>query len=77
MVAQFGVAFPLLAPAKLTATPVVVMYGRLRSDPGVAITFLIDQTDFAGIRQRLLVGDSEVTFVVDTADITAIDATVR
>ena len=53
------------------------MYGRLRSDPGLAITFLIDQSDFVGIRQRLLVGDSEVTFVVDTADMTAIDATVR
>ncbi len=52
-------------------------YGLLRSDPGVAITFLIDQSDFAGMRQRLLVGDSEVTFVVDSADVTAVDASVR
>jgi hypothetical protein len=52
-------------------------YGLLRSDPGVAITFLIDQSDFVGIRHRLLVGESEVTFVVDSADVTAIDASVR
>ena len=51
-------------------------YGVLTTDPRVAITFLIDQSDFVGIRHRLLGRDAEVTFAVDSADVTALDATV-
>jgi hypothetical protein len=49
-------------------------YGFLARDRGVAVTFLIDQSDFQHLRERLLRGDGEVSFGVSMNDVTAIDA---
>ena len=47
--------------------------GHLREDPGVEVTFLLDQTDFERLRERILAG-GEAGFSVPVNDVTAIDA---
>jgi hypothetical protein len=49
-------------------------HGVLAADRGVAVTFLIDQSDFQHLRERLLRRDGEVSFGVSMNDVTAIDA---
>jgi hypothetical protein len=48
-------------------------HGALQRDPGVEVTFLLDQADFLRLRQRLLERDGEVSFSVSSNDVTAID----
>jgi hypothetical protein len=48
-------------------------HGTLRRNPGVEVTFLLDQADFLRLRQRLLERDGEVSFSVSSNDVTAID----
>jgi hypothetical protein len=47
--------------------------GVLRRDRGVEVTFLLDQSDFASLRERILTQDGEVAFDVSMNDVTAID----
>ena len=47
--------------------------GILRRDRRVEVTFLLDQSDFVVLRERLLRRDGEVTFSVSPNDVTAID----
>lgn len=47
--------------------------GILRRDRRVEVTFLLDQSDFLVLRERLLRRDGEVTFSVSPNDVTAID----
>ena len=49
-------------------------HGILQHDPNVELTFLIDQTDFVSLRDRMLRRDGEVRFSVAMNDVTAIDA---
>lgn len=49
-------------------------HGVLRTDPGVEVTFLLDQPDFVDLRRQLLANRGEVLFTVDVGDVTAIDA---
>ena len=49
-------------------------YGVLDNDPGIQVTFLLDQSDFQRLRERILRHDGEVTFSVPMNDVTAIDA---
>lgn len=48
-------------------------HGLLRADPSVAVTFVVEQSEFAEIRRRLLDHDGDVFVTVDVADVTAID----
>lgn len=48
-------------------------HGVLRSDPGVEVTFLLDQSDFSSLRERILTQDGEVSFRVAMNDVTAVD----
>jgi hypothetical protein len=48
--------------------------GVLAADRDVEVTFLIDQSDFVSLRQRILRRDGEVRFGVSLGDVTAIDA---
>ena len=50
-------------------------YGHLARDRGVEVTFLLDQSDFVVLRERLLRRDGEVRFGVSMNDVTAIDTT--
>lgn len=50
--------------------------GVLRSDRSVEVTFLLDQSDFMSLRERILTEQGEVRFQVAVNDVTAID-TVR
>jgi hypothetical protein len=47
--------------------------GVLRSDHAVEVTFLLDQTDFVSLRERILTEPGEVRFHVAMHDVTAID----
>ena len=47
--------------------------GLLRRDPGVGVTFLLDQSDFTRLREHILTGDGEVRHSVAMTDVTAID----
>ena len=47
--------------------------GVLHEDRSVAVTFLLEQSDFATLRQRMLSRDGEVSFRVRLGDVTAID----
>jgi hypothetical protein len=49
--------------------------GLLHRDPGVEVTFLIDQQAFTSLRERILRLDGAVSFSVPLNDVTAIDAT--
>lgn len=49
-------------------------HGVLDGDRGVEVTFLLDQSDFVGLRERLLRRDGDVRFSVPMNDVTAIDA---
>lgn len=49
-------------------------HGVLQRDPGVEVTFLLDQADFMSLRDRMLRRDGEVRFSVAMNDVTAIDA---
>jgi hypothetical protein len=48
-------------------------HGALQRNPGVEVTFLLDQADFLRLRQRLLERDGDVSFSVSSNDVTAID----
>lgn len=48
--------------------------GVLLRDRAVAVTFLIDQSDFQHLRERMLRRDGDVSFNVSANDVTAIDA---
>jgi hypothetical protein len=48
-------------------------HGVLQRDPGVVVTFLLDQADFLSLRGRLLARDGEVSFSVSANDVTSID----
>jgi hypothetical protein len=48
--------------------------GVLHRDPGVAVTFLLDQQDFLSLREQILRRDGNVSFSVSMNDVTAIDA---
>jgi hypothetical protein len=48
--------------------------GVLRRDRGVEVTFLLDQSDFVSLRERILTEEGEVSFHVAMNDVTAIDA---
>jgi hypothetical protein len=48
--------------------------GRLQQDRAVEVTFLLDQTDFLSLRERMLRRDGDVSFRVPMNDVTAIDA---
>jgi hypothetical protein len=51
-------------------------HGILVADRGVEITFLLAQSDFQALRQRMVAGGAgEVTFTVSLRDVTAIDVT--
>lgn len=47
--------------------------GVLRRDHGVEVTFLLDQSDFVSLRERILTEEGEVSFHVAMNDVTAID----
>jgi hypothetical protein len=47
--------------------------GVLQRDRGVEVTFLLDQSDFVSLRERILTQEGEVSFHVSMNDITAID----
>ncbi|HYW23688.1 MAG TPA: hypothetical protein VE953_05950 [Terriglobales bacterium] len=47
--------------------------GVLRRDRGVEVTFLLDQSDFVSLRERILMEEGEVGFHVAMNDVTAID----
>lgn len=49
-------------------------HGILQRDPGVEVTFLLDQAEFVSLRDRMLRRDGEVRFSVAMNDVTAIDA---
>jgi hypothetical protein len=51
-------------------------HGVLQRDRSVEVTFLLDQSDFVRLRERILTRDGEVSFNVAMSDVTAID-TVR
>ena len=46
--------------------------GVLRRDRAVGVTFLLEQSDFVALRERLLGGDGDVSFSVSTNDVTSI-----
>ncbi len=48
--------------------------GVLLRDPGVEVTFLVDQSAFVDLRDRMLRGDGEVRSGVAMNEVTAIDA---
>jgi len=48
-------------------------HGRLQ-DRDVEVTFLLDQSDFLSLRERMLRRDGDVSFRVAMNDVTAIDA---
>jgi len=48
-------------------------HGVLRRDRGVEVTFLLDQSGFVTLRERILTQEGEVTFRVAMNDVTAID----
>jgi hypothetical protein len=51
-------------------------HGILVADRGVEVTFLLAQSDFQALRQRMLTsGAGEVRFTVSLRDVTAIDVT--
>lgn len=47
--------------------------GVLHSDRRVEVTFLLEQSDFHDLRERMLSRDGEVSFRVRLGDVTAID----
>jgi Glutamyl-tRNAGlu reductase, N-terminal domain len=50
-------------------------HGLLSGDRGIEVTFLLDQSDFVRLRERILRREGEVRFSVPMNDVTAIDAT--
>lgn len=49
--------------------------GVLLADHSVEVTFLVDQSEFVSLRERMLRGSGDVRFRVPLNDVTAIDAT--
>jgi hypothetical protein len=49
--------------------------GVLLRDRTVEVTFLLDQSDFVSLRERILTGEGQVSFHVSMNDVTAIDTT--